>query len=174
MKIETDELEAMKQIIREATIELMDCGGTTPKATCEVVAEYHPALYAAVGADRVLTLCWEIEHSSDPTESAWLREIFATFNTKYFNGQLGDFTVLGVYYAGEKLKLPRKGPRSGWVDFLNRQIHIRLTPHRNAMSEMLLHHMAYAAVVNDDAIEKAWFNEMLRLRELGAPTESGI
>ena len=174
MKIETDELEAMKQIIREATIELMDCGGTKPKATCEVVAEDHPELYAAVGADRVLTLCWEIEHSSDPTESAWLQEVFATFNAKYFNGQLRDFTVLGVYYAGEKWSLPGKGPLSGWVDFVNRAIHIRLTPRRKVMSEMLLHHMAYAAVVNDDAIEKAWFNEMLRLRELGAPTDSSI
>src|SRR4051794_4337611 len=123
MRSETHELESMKKIIRQATTELMDYGRTTPEATCAEVAQDHPDLYAAVGADRVFALCWEIHESSEPAESAWLQELFATFNTKYFRGQLGDFTALAVYNAGGA----STHGTSGWVDFVNRQILIELT-----------------------------------------------
>ena len=97
------EADAMEQIIRALVIELMDCGGTTPEATCEVAAERSSrALCCVGGADRVLALCWEIHESSDPWKSASLQELFATFNAKYFSGLLGEFTVLpAVYDAGD-------------------------------------------------------------------------
>ena len=164
---ETYEVEAMKQIIRELTLELMDYGGTNPEATCEVVAEEHPALYAAVGADRVLALCWEVHESSDPAVSAWLQELFAKFNTRYFRGQLGNYKVLAVYNAGGA----SNEPPSGWVDFLNREIHIALTLRSDAMPSMVLHHMAHALTVTLDDTDEAWIAEIRRLRELGAPVD---
>ncbi len=161
------EVEMMKRIIREETIQLMDCGGTWPEATCEVVAEDYPELYAAVGADGVLALCWEIHDSSDPVESAWLQELSGTFNVKYFRGRLDGFKVLAVYNAGGA----SDQTPSGWVDFINREIHIALTEFRDAMPSMLLHHMAHASTVTLDDTEEAWINEMRRLREAGAPVE---
>src|SRR5579864_8133351 len=100
MRSEKFEVEMMNQIIRETTIELMDYGGTCPEETCEVVAEDYPELYATVGADHELALCWEIHDSSDPVESARLQELFATNNVKYFGGRLDGFKVLAVYNAG--------------------------------------------------------------------------
>jgi hypothetical protein len=168
MRPETYHVETMKQIIREMTIELMDYGGTTPGATCEAVAEDHPKLYAAVGADRTLALCREIHESSDPVESARLQELFVKFNAQYFSGQLDGFIVLAVYDAGG---VP-SALSSGRVDFLNRQIHIALTEYRDWMPEMLLHHMAHASTLTRHDTEEEWIAEMRRLRELGAPVDT--
>jgi hypothetical protein len=167
MKSETYEVEKINRIIRQTTIQLMDYGGTNPEATCEVVAEDHSELYAAVGAERVLALCREIHESSDPVESAWLQQLFATFNAKYFGGRLDGFTVLAVYHAGGA----SNEPPSGWVDFINREIQIALTEYGEAMPSMLLHHMAHASTVTLDDTEEAWITEMQRLGQAGAPVE---
>jgi len=164
--------EAMKPIIAATIIELMDCGETTPEVTCEVVAENHPQQYAALGAVRVLALCREIHESSEPEQSARLQELFGTFNRQYYDGGLGDFTVLAVYdtrrFSGEVT--------SGWVDFPNRQIYILLTgPLLNGtgdcMTEYLLEHMAHAATATLGHKDKRWIGEMQRLRVLGAPVD---
>jgi hypothetical protein len=167
MRVDTYDVEKMKRIIRQATIQLMDYSGTNPEATREVVAEDHPELYTALGAERVLALCWEIHDSNDPLESAWLQELFATFNVKYFGGRLDGFTVLAVYNAGgASNQVP-----SGWVDFINREINLALTEYRDAMPSILLHHMAHASTVTLDDTEEAWTSEMQRLGEAGAPVE---
>ena len=49
--------EAMKQIVRDMTVELMDYGGTTPEATRDSVVEDFPELTEAFGDDRLLALC---------------------------------------------------------------------------------------------------------------------
>lgn len=171
VRIETFDVKMMKQIIREWTLELMECGGTTTETTCEVVAEEHPKLYAALGADRVLALCREIHESSDPVESAWLQELFATFNVNYFRGQLGDFTVLAVYDPGRVFNGVWNDPISGRVDFLNRQILIAITESIYAIPCMLLNQMAHALTVTRYDDEEAFISEMRRLRDAGAPVD---
>src|SRR5438045_2781537 len=120
MRPEPYQIEMMKQIIRVMTIEFMEYGGRYPEATCDVVAEDHPKLYAAVGADRTLALCREIQESSDPVETARLQELFVKFNTQYFSGQLDGFIVLAVYDARAEANPPVSHwiePLSGRVDF---------------------------------------------------------
>jgi hypothetical protein len=173
MEPETYELEMMKLIIRVMTVELIDCGGTTPKATCEVVARDHPKLYAAIGKDRVLALCREIHESSDPVESARLQKVFVKFNAQYFSGQLDGFIVLAVYSAGAGANLPASHwfePLSGRVDFLNRHIHVALAC-GYWMPAYLLRFMAHASTVMHHGTKAEWLIEMQRLCELGAPVE---
>jgi hypothetical protein len=76
-----------------------ECGGTTPEATCDGVADEDPDLYAAFGKDLVLRLCQVIHYSEIPQASKCLQEQFGAFNRDYFGGRLSDYEVRVVYDA---------------------------------------------------------------------------
>jgi hypothetical protein len=60
----------LRQLVTNLTLELINCGGTTPEATCELVAAGAPDLWAKFGRARILSLCEEVQHSEIPEESA--------------------------------------------------------------------------------------------------------
>ena len=46
---DTQNFDRLARLIQTHTFELMECGGTTPGATCEVIAEEYPELYERLG-----------------------------------------------------------------------------------------------------------------------------
>ena len=165
--------EAMKQIVRDMTVELMDYGGTTPEATRDSVVEDFPELTEAFGDDRLLTLCKVVLESIDPAESARLQKLFRIFNVEYFSERLGDYEVLAVYDVGHWEGNFSGEVTSGYTDHGRSRIFIGMTKRRAALPSLLLHHMAHALTATSDD-DEIWTAEMERLRNLGAPADGEL
>jgi hypothetical protein len=161
--------DKLGNLVRALTFQLMEYGGTTPEATCDVIAEEAPDLYEAFGNDRVLKMCQVIHYSEIPKVSDRLQERFRAFNTAYFGGQLPEYEVRVVYDANFWGRNPtRFGPSSGEVDCGLRIIFI--TRMRDPfMTDALLHHMAHIATGTSDDDDEQWMQEMDRIKALGAP-----
>ena len=171
-------LARLKLLAAALTILLTDYGGTTPRDTCETIAELVPNFYAAFGEDGVLALCEEIQHSEIPEQSAIFQETFERFNRQYFAGRLPDYKVLVVYdvwyWETERCGFPAvlapAAGSTGFIDFSARQIFVRFMGQFTlgmTMEGHLIHEMAHAAT--DGGHGKNWKAEMARLKELGAP-----
>jgi hypothetical protein len=163
--------DSLRPIIKYWIVELMDCGGTNPSATCEVVAEEEPDLYKAVGGERVLALCQELHRLEDLVLSDWYGVKLRLFDKKYFDGRLRGYRVRAVYDIWLWICIPFDHFRRSYVDLAGRQIFVEVTQCGgfSDMERHLIHNMAHAATVttSDDDVE--WQREMKRLSELGAP-----
>jgi len=166
--------EAMKQIVRDTTVEIMDCGGTYPKDTRDAVAEEFPELTEAFGVDRLLALCKVVLESSDPTESVRLQKLFQIYNAEYFAEQLRHYSVLAVYDVCHWQGNPGGDVTSGHTDHARSRIFIGMTKHRAALPSLLLHHMAHALTATSYPNDEQWIAEMQRLRDLGAPVDGAL
>ena len=158
----------LTELVRAQTIQLMEYGGTTPEATCDVIAQEEPDFCAAFGRDRVLKLCQVLHYSEVPEASSYLQESFGAFNMDYFGGRLPDYEVGVVYDTSFWGRNPCPSePASGGVDFGLRIIFIAQMRDR-LMIDALLHHMAHLAVGSDHHDER-WIQEVARIQGLGAP-----
>ncbi len=163
------QLERLEELVKAMTVELIDCGGTTPLQTCEVIAEEAPDLYNLFGEDWVLALCEHIQRSEVYMESARLQAMFLSFNETYFGGQLPEYEVRVVYDIAvwDREDPDPRNPSAGYIDLENRQIFVRLSEF--SMESILLHEMAHASA--GPSHDDDWLNEMKRLKGLGAPIE---
>jgi hypothetical protein len=152
--------------------------GTTPSATCEVIAEDAPSLYRAWGFRRTTAVCEEIQHSEVPEQSRLYQRMFQKFNIRYFAGRLPDYKIRVVYdvwyWETERCGYPPCFPSAdeavGFIDFAGRQIFIRFLGFHTCgltMAESLIHEMAHAATGGEHGTD--WQTEMARLKGLGAP-----
>ena len=168
MSMTTVNADQLTKVIQSTIFGLMECGGTTPDATCEWIAEEYPDLYEMFGHDRVRELCEVIQYAEVPEASARLRERFRIFNQSYFSGSLPEYEVRVV----NDIRLPGEQaasePTSGHVDFGSGIIFIAHS-RDDFMSDALLHHMAHVATGTDEDTEEAWTAEMERLKAMGAP-----
>src|SRR5215472_9637479 len=89
--------DGLRLLAAAMTILLTDYGGTTPSATCELIAEAAPSLYSACGFRRCWQSAEEIQHSEIPEQSALFQRMFQRFNIRYFAGRLPDYKILVVY-----------------------------------------------------------------------------
>jgi hypothetical protein len=167
------DLTRLRQLVTDLTLELLDNGGTSPRATCDLIAEDAPDLWTRFGRARILSLCEEVQYSELPEDSARLQELFRTFNQKYFGGALPDFAICAVYDANfwQDSKSGEQSP--GFVDFEREMIIIGYTG-RGFGPTMLLHFMIHAAHPEwcaTNCQEEPFLAEQERLRGLGAPVE---
>jgi hypothetical protein len=165
---DTQSFDRFAKLIQSKTMELMEYGGTTPHATCELIAEEYPELYKAVGGGRVLKLCEVIHYSEIPKFSERLRERFNKFNDAYFNGELPKYDIRVVNAPNFWGMKPWGQPISGYVDFRMQTIFIGRVRDR-FMSNALLHHMIHLATETDDDSQEEFILEAERLKALGAP-----
>jgi hypothetical protein len=164
--------EAMlRPIIKYWIVELMDCGGTNPDATCEAVADEEPDLYNAIGHERVLALCQELHRAEDPAQSEWYGVRLRQFNKKYFGGCLGDYRVRVVYDIGFWASEPDTGDLLSHIDLAGKEIILARTQNvsSHGMECELIHHMAHAATKTTTHDDERWLQEMKRVTDLGAP-----
>jgi len=158
----------LRPIIKYWVVELMDCGGTTPDATCEWVCEEEPELCEVLGKDHVLALCEEIHQSGESVHSEWYQVRFRQFNKEFFDGRLPHFCVRVVYDVplwmnGEGNGLERSA-------IAGDQILLAITRTGNRFMECgLIHHMAHLSTETSSDDDVRWIQEMKRLRSLGAP-----
>jgi len=168
MSTTTVNADQLTKVIQSTIFELIECGGTTPDATCEWIAGEHPDLYKTFGHDRVRDLCEVIQYAEVPEASARLRERFRIFNQTYFSVSLPEYEVRVV----NDIRLPGEQaasePTSGHVDFGSGIIFIAHT-RDDFMSDALLHHMAHVATGTNEDTEELWIAEMERLKTLAAP-----
>jgi hypothetical protein len=160
----------LRQLVTDLTVELMSWGGTTPKETCEIIAEDAPDLWTQFGAEHIFALVGAVQYSELPAESARLQEAFRTFNDQYFAGRLPKYIVCVVYDVA--FWDGRRGGESdsGFVDFDRQLITIGYTGEDSERS-MLLFHMAHAVNPQGTYWDDAWREEIRRLLALGAPVE---
>jgi hypothetical protein len=169
--------DGLRPIAAAMTILLTDYGGTTPPATCELIAEEAPNLYRACGFQQVLAVCEEIQPSELHSQSALFQRMFERFNIRYFAGRLPFYKVRVVYdvwdWQTNRCGYPKLFPpgceATGFMDFAGRQILIRFLGFHTlglAMAEHLIHEMALAATGGQG---DKWQAEMERLKGLGAP-----
>lgn len=89
-----------------------------------------------------------------------LRELFKKFNEQYFGDHLPAYSI----------RVVRGMSYSGFCNKKKRQIKIRADQSVEETIGTLLHEMAHAAT--NDGHGDNWKNEMIRLREAGAPVAS--
>jgi hypothetical protein len=161
---------ALTPIIKYWIVELMACGGTTPEATCDYIAEEEPDLYNALGHERVRELCEELHRFENTTQSEWYGVRFYQFNREYFDGRLGDYRVRVGYDVDFWLTEPLEELQRSHIDLGEREIILGATQDGGHIMEVqLLHHMAHAATGTSTDDDPRWLQEMERLRDLGAP-----
>jgi hypothetical protein len=161
----------LRKTIIATTMELIDCGGTTPWQTYEFLLDEQPELCKHFDEDEVIDLCEEIQKGDLPVESYRFQELFRTFNVLYFGGRLTPHKVQVVYdvnrwsdeYYFNGIGLEEFS--SGYIDIPKRRIFIRRS--ESNMEGYLAHEMGHAATSGDH--DDAWYAEMRRLQELGAP-----
>jgi hypothetical protein len=129
IKTEGD-LTRLRRLVKDLTLELLDDGGTSPRATCDLIAEVAPDLWTRFGRARILSLCEEVQYSEIPEDSARLQELFRTFNQKYFDGTLSDFAICAVYDANFWQDSESGEQSAGFVDFDRQLIIIGYTGRR--------------------------------------------
>ena len=171
-----DDFPRLRQLVTDLTLELIDCGGTTPKATCKIIAECAPDLWATFGRARILGLCEEVQHSELPLESARMQETFRTFNDKYFAGILPDYIICVVYDVSFWQGREGTEPSSGFIDSDRQLITLGYTG-RGSEPSVLLHHMIHAANPQWGSLsceDQAFRAEEERLRALDAPVDNAL
>jgi hypothetical protein len=162
----------LKPIIKFWIVELMDCGGTNPDATCECITEEEPDLFNALGHERVRALCEELHRSEDLGQSEWYGARFYQFNKQYFDGRLVDYRIRVVYDVRFWINEPEDKPQSSYTDLVGRQILQPVTQAgHESMEIQLIHHMAHAATGTTADDDNRWLEEMARLKAAGAPVE---
>jgi hypothetical protein len=165
----------LRKTIIDATIELMDHGGTTPWQTAEYLLGEHPELCARFDEDEIIELCEEIQKAELPVDSYRFQQLFRIFNVQYFGGRLSAYRVQMVfdvhawtneYYSSgaglDEFLL-------GYINIENRRIFLRRSEF--PMERILIHEMTHAATTGDH--DDAFYKETRRLRELGAPVCPG-
>jgi hypothetical protein len=157
------QLDQLKQLIHIAIIELMDCGGTTPEDTYDVVAEQKPDLCRRLGKAYVMALSKAIQCSDLPAESRRFQAMFETFNRKYFGGRLPHYEVQVVHDIEFWIGKPLEGTLSGFTDLEHRRIFLR-----RSMGDTISLTCEMASVATNDW-DGAWRREIKRLGALGAP-----
>lgn len=171
-ELNRDHAEAqLRPSIKYWIVELMDYGGTTPRATRDVVAEEEPDLYRAVGAERVLELCTELHRSRDSAQSEQYAVRFHQFNKEYFGGGLETYRIRAVYDGSFWINEHDNDVPRSQIDLQGKQIILGLT-HCSSFCEMdrlLIHHMAHASTGTTADDDSRWVQEMKRLSDLGAP-----
>jgi hypothetical protein len=70
-----ERLAELQELITSTTIELIDCGGTIPWRTYEVLIEDHPDLINSFDKQDVLALCKKIQTSEIPGVSTTSRTL---------------------------------------------------------------------------------------------------
>lgn len=163
---------SLRPVIKYWVVELMDCGGTTPEATCDWVCEEEPSLCKALGKKRVLELCKRVHHSEEPGQSEWYQVRFNQFNKEFFGGDLPTFRIRVVYEVPHAMSDAGRGPQSSAINLERREIFLRLSQAGvHHMECELVHHMAHASTETDVDDDPKWLQEMERLRALGAPID---
>lgn len=173
-RMNSDRAKALlRPIIKYWIVELMDCGGTDPNATCDFIAEEEPDLYNALGHDRVQALCEELHRAEDPALSEWYGTRFCQFNRQYFNGRLEGYRVRVVYDISFWVKEPDANALLGRTDPSARQVILAFTQTEawHGMECALIHHMAHASTDTTLDDDERWLQEMARLKSAGAPIE---
>ena len=89
-----------------------------------------------------------------------LRELFKKFNEQYFGNHLSAYSIRVIHGTAY----------SGFCNKKRRLIKIQWGQSPDETIGTLLHEMAHAAT--NDGHGKKWMNEMIRLREAGAPVAS--
>jgi hypothetical protein len=164
---------SLRQIIKYWIVELMDCGGTNPNATCGWIAEQEPELYHALGHARVRALCEELHRAEDTARSEWYGVRLRQFNKEYFDGRLRDYQVRVVYDVSFWTQEPRAEDLLSHIDLPGRQIILAFTQNASwrRMECELIHHMAHGATGTTRDDDNRWLQEMTRLKAAGAPIE---
>jgi hypothetical protein len=162
---------AILSVIKSMVVKLMDRGGASPDNTCDFVALEQPALYNAVGGERVLELCEQVHRMEDLSQTAVYAARFHEFNREYFEGKLSDYSVHVAYDGSFWTNAPCEENHLSFIDLAGRQIILPVTlpGGRADMDRLLLHHMAHAATKTSADDEPSWRQEMRRLSSLGAP-----
>lgn len=170
-RMNSDRAEALLgPIIKYWIVELMDCGGTSAKATCDFIAEEEPDLYNALGHNRVRALCEELHRAEDSARSEWYSVRLCQFSKQYFDGRLKDYRLRVVYDVSFWTQEPRADVQLGHIDLAGRQIILAFTQNASwyRMECALIHHMAHAATGTTMDDDKRWMQEMARLKSAGA------
>jgi hypothetical protein len=163
----------LRRIIKYWIVDLIDCGGTNPYATCGWVEEQEPDLCRTLGHERVLALCQELHRSEDLKKSEYYRAMLHEFDAEYFNGCLADYRVRVVYDIDFWISEPVAYNLASHTDLVGKQIILALTQTGSSedMESALLHHMAHAVTETTTDDDDRWLREMQRLRYAGAPVE---
>jgi len=166
-----ERLRLLEKIIVATTVELIDCGGTTPTQTYNALVEDFPELLATFDKRDVIALCKKIQTSDIPEESRRFQMLFDAFNLRYFEGRLPAHmiqVVIDVNHWSNEYFFNGYGLEefsSGYIDEANRRIFLR---HGDLpLESVLLHEMAHAATTGEH--DGKWCTEMRRLYDLGAP-----
>jgi len=161
----------LRKTIIATTMELMDYGGTTPWQTHEFLVGEQPELCQHFDEDDIIDLCEEIQKADLPVESYRFQELFRKFNDLYFGGRLPPYRIQVVYdvncWANEYYfnGIGLEEFSSAYIDIPKRRIFLRWSD--SNMEGYLSHEMGHAATSGDH--DDAWYAEMQRLQELGAP-----
>jgi hypothetical protein len=162
--------QQIRQRVSATIIELMDCGGTFPRDTYEVLVEESPEVWVGFPKQGLIDLCDELQRSEVPEVSKQFQEMFREFNRKYFAGRLPDYEVRVVYDIGYWAGLLLHEGELGFYQPEMQRILLRITDDLPQMMPILLYEMARA--VSDGNIEGGWLEELRRLRTAGAPVEN--
>jgi hypothetical protein len=156
----------------QAVVELEDCYGINAECVAEMLRHDHPRLAAKYGLPEMQRMATVILASEIPRLSAAFRSLFRNFNREYFAERLPLYDVRVVFdietFAVEPVEPGRVF--DGLIRVGEQCIYIRYTD-KASMDHAIIHEMAHAAT-NDDHDEE-WLNEMVRLKNAGAPIPDG-
>jgi hypothetical protein len=147
----------------------MDHGGAAPLDTCDAVAEEAPEIFDCFEESYILELCREVQQWELPVESARFQKMYAKFNSRYFAGQLQEYTIRVSYDVNHWIGEASRDAIDGYFVPEGLRIFLRLSFDRRAMIRVLIHEMVHVATGPGHG--ERFISEMKRLKAIGAPVE---